>query len=61
MWKCLEVIDTILMAIVNIIIFAPSVVIAIILFPILILVYILHYIVEDRKKVKEWVKNGRTM
>ena len=58
MWKCLEVIDTILIAIVNIIIFTPSVVIAIILFPILILVYILHYIVDDRKKVKEWVKNG---
>lgn len=58
MWKCLEVIDTILIAIVNIIIFAPSFIIAIILFPILILVYILHYIVEDRKKVKEWVKNG---
>lgn len=58
MWKCLEVIDTILIAIVNIIIFAPSLIIAIILFPILILVYILHYIVEDRKKVKEWVKNG---
>ena len=58
MWKCLEVIDTILMAIVNIIIFAPSLIIAIILFPILILVYILHYIVKDRKKVKEWVKNG---
>lgn len=58
MWKCLEVIDTILMAIVNIIIFAPSLIIAIILFPILILVYMLHYIVKDRKKVKEWVKNG---
>lgn len=58
MWKCLEVIDTILVAIVNIIIFAPSLIIAIILFPILILVYILHYIVENKKKVKEWVKNG---
>lgn len=58
MWKCLEVIDIILMTIVNIIIFAPSFIIAIILFPILILVYILHYIVEDKKKVKEWVKNG---
>jgi hypothetical protein len=58
MWKCLEVIDTILMAIVNIIIFAPSFVIALALFPVLILVYMLHYIVEDKKKVKEWVKNG---
>ena len=58
MWKCLEVIDTILMTIVNIVIFAPSFVIAIILFPILILVYMLHYIVDNRKKVKEWVKNG---